>query len=81
LPIIAFCFWIGLYPTPFLKAMEVSVANVIQTVEKGSAGKPIQPKHAALQRDSGQRSAVSTTSEPRLGSRLSALGSSHEVSR
>ena len=47
LPIIALCFWIGLYPMPFLKGMEVSVANVIQTVEKGSAGKSIQPKHAS----------------------------------
>jgi NADH-quinone oxidoreductase subunit M len=48
LPIIAFCFWIGLYPTPFLKAMETSVANVIQIVEKGSSGKAVQGKKAAI---------------------------------
>ena len=48
LPIIAFCFWIGLYPAPFLKAMEVSVANVIQTVEKGAAGKEIGATQAAV---------------------------------
>jgi len=47
LPIIAFCFWIGLYPAPFLRAMETSVANVIQIVEKGSAGKAVQPKKVA----------------------------------
>ncbi len=53
LPIIAFCFWIGLYPAPFLKAMEVSVANVIQTVEKGAAGKAIGAKQAAAPGQSG----------------------------
>ncbi|MFI5338500.1 MAG: NADH-quinone oxidoreductase subunit M [Candidatus Methylomirabilales bacterium] len=47
IPIIAFCFWIGLYPSPFLKAMEVSVANVIQIVEKGAAGKAIGATQAA----------------------------------
>jgi NADH-quinone oxidoreductase subunit M len=47
IPIIALCFWIGLYPSPFLRAMEVSVANVIQAVEKGSAGKAVQEKKAA----------------------------------
>lgn len=46
-PIIAFCFWIGLYPAPFLRAMEASVANVIRTVEQGSAGKAVQGKKAA----------------------------------
>jgi NADH-quinone oxidoreductase subunit M len=47
IPIIVFCFWIGLYPAPFLRAMESSVANVIQTVEKGSAAKAVQGKRAA----------------------------------
>ena len=47
IPIVAFCFWIGLYPAPFLKAMEASVANVIETVEKGNAGKPVQGKKTA----------------------------------
>ena len=48
-PIIVLCFWIGLYPAPFLKAMEASVANVIETVEKGNAGKPVQGKKTAGQ--------------------------------
>ncbi len=48
-PIIAFCFWIGLYPAPFLKAMAASVANVIQTVEKGAAGKTVGAKTATRQ--------------------------------
>jgi NADH-quinone oxidoreductase subunit M len=47
IPIIVFCFWIGLYPAPFLRAMEASVTNVIQTVEKGSAAKAVQGKKAA----------------------------------
>ena len=47
IPIIAFCFWIGLYPVPFLRAMEASVANTIQIVEKGSAAKAVQAKRAA----------------------------------
>ncbi|MBI4841802.1 MAG: NADH-quinone oxidoreductase subunit M [candidate division NC10 bacterium] len=53
LPIIAFCFWIGLYPAPFLKAMEASVANVIQIVEKGAAGKAVGPKQASAGRTQG----------------------------
>ena len=49
IPIIAFCFFIGLYPAPFLKAMEVSVANVIDIVEKGAAGKALGGKVASRQ--------------------------------
>src|SRR5574337_819926 len=52
LPIIAFCFWIGLYPAPFLKAMEVSVANVIQTVERGAEGKEFGAKAVAARQSS-----------------------------
>jgi NADH-quinone oxidoreductase subunit M len=47
IPIVACCFWIGLYPAPFLKGMEASVVNVIQTVEKGAAGKPVGAKQAS----------------------------------
>jgi len=47
-PIILFCFWIGLYPSPYLKAMESSVANVIRIVEQGAAGKAVGAKPAAL---------------------------------
>ncbi len=79
IPIIAFCFWIGLYPSPFLKAMQVSVANVIQTVQKGDAGKPVQAKTAAV---SGQPSAVRETApstDSSLATRRAAVGT--EVSR
>jgi hypothetical protein len=54
IPIIALCFWIGLYPSPFLRAMEVSVANVIQAVEKGAAGKAVQGKKAEVVRPGSQ---------------------------
>jgi NADH-quinone oxidoreductase subunit M len=47
LPIILFCFWIGLYPAPFLRGMEASVANVLAIVEKGSAAKPVQASKTA----------------------------------
>jgi NADH-quinone oxidoreductase subunit M len=47
LPIIFFCFWIGLYPMPFLRAMRSSVTNVIQIVEKGAAGKSVAPRATA----------------------------------
>jgi NADH-quinone oxidoreductase subunit M len=73
IPIIAFCFWIGLYPAPFLRAMEASVTNVIQTVEKGSAAKPVQGKRAAV---SGQPS-TNSQADPSVaahGSRLMARG-------
>jgi NADH-quinone oxidoreductase subunit M len=35
-PIIILCFWIGLYPKPFLNAMEPSVNKVIQQVKPGA---------------------------------------------
>jgi NADH-quinone oxidoreductase subunit M len=51
IPIVALCFWIGLYPAPFLRAMQSSVTNVIQTVHKGAAAKPVAGKAALA--DSG----------------------------
>jgi NADH-quinone oxidoreductase subunit M len=59
-PIVVFCFWIGLYPAPFLKAMEASVTNVIQTVERGAAGKAVGAKTAA---DPG----TGESAKPRIG--------------
>jgi NADH-quinone oxidoreductase subunit M len=74
IPIIVFCFWIGLYPAPFLRAMETSVANVIQTVEKGSAAKAVQGKKVAtLQAGSWQRAAGSETADSSLEIRHAAL--------
>lgn len=66
LPIIAFCFWIGLYPAPFLKAMEVSVQNVIQTVEKGAAGKPIGPRAAAIRQSGNPATGQPGNIEPQI---------------
>jgi NADH:ubiquinone oxidoreductase subunit 4 (subunit M) len=56
-PIVILCFWIGLYPAPFLKAMEASVTTVIQIVETGSAGKALGAKqaHPGGTRQSGNR--------------------------
>ncbi|MBI2114556.1 MAG: NADH-quinone oxidoreductase subunit M [candidate division NC10 bacterium] len=77
LPIIAFCFWIGLYPAPFLKAMEASVANVIQIVEKGAAGKAVGAKQAAATGQVGNPviAKVPDRQVANLGSRLAALDS------
>jgi NADH-quinone oxidoreductase subunit M len=72
LPIILFCFWIGLYPAPFLKGMEASVTNVLSIVEKGSAAKPVQAKKAAV---SHQPSAISQEPVAALGARRAALDS------
>jgi hypothetical protein len=46
-PIILFCVWIGLYPAPYLNAMEASVTNVLQIVEKGASGKRVGARPAA----------------------------------
>jgi NADH-quinone oxidoreductase subunit M len=75
IPIIAFCFWIGLYPAPFLRAMDASVTNVIQTVEKGSAAKPVQGKKAATpQGGSWQLAAGSENPDSSVGTGHAALG-------
>jgi NADH-quinone oxidoreductase subunit M len=34
LPVLLFIFWIGLYPTPFLKTTEASVNHLLQQIEK-----------------------------------------------
>ena len=78
IPIIAFCFWIGLYPAPFLRAMETSVANVIQTVEKGSAAKAVQGKAAAISHEPAAISQAEPT-VPAPGARLVARAA--EVAR
>ncbi|MBI2163731.1 MAG: hypothetical protein HYU32_06300, partial [candidate division NC10 bacterium] len=71
------CFWIGLYPAPFLKAMEASVANVIQIVEKGAAGKAVGAKQAAATGQVGNPviAKVPDRQVANLGSRLAALDS------
>jgi len=85
IPIIAFCFWIGLYPVPFLRAMETSVANVIQTVEKGSAAKAVQGKKLATGQlgnlATGQLSDPGTPRIAELPNRLVAASHDHEGGR
>jgi len=85
IPIIAFCFWIGLYPSPFLRAMETSVANVIQTVEKGSAAKAVQGKKLATGQlgnlATGQLSDPGTPRIAELPNRLVAASHDHEGGR
>ncbi len=80
IPIIAFCFWIGLYPVPFLRAMEASVANTIQVVEKGSAAKPVQAKRAATGQLGNQAIGQLGGSENRLIAELPnhLIAASHE---
>ncbi len=36
-PIVIMCFWIGLYPSPFLTRMEASVTNILNRVHKAQA--------------------------------------------
>jgi NADH-quinone oxidoreductase subunit M len=36
-PIVIMCFWIGLYPTPFLSRMEASVNSVLARIHQGQA--------------------------------------------
>jgi NADH-quinone oxidoreductase subunit M len=31
-PIVVFCFWIGIYPSPFLNFMKASIAHIINTM-------------------------------------------------
>jgi NADH-quinone oxidoreductase subunit M len=76
IPIIVFCFWIGLYPAPFLRSMQASVTNTIQTVVKGSAAKPVAGKTALGRPGTPAVRAAGEhpPADPGLGTRLSALG-------
>jgi NADH-quinone oxidoreductase subunit M len=79
-PIIALCFWIGLYPAPFLRAMETSVANVIQAVEKGSAVKAVQGKKAAASRQLGNQ-ATGQLGDQATGFSPIAQSPSHQIAQ
>ena len=53
IPIICLVFWIGLYPSPFLKITDASLSNLVQTIEQNSkksalAGEEIDGHHAGL---------------------------------
>jgi len=74
LPIIACCFWIGLYPAPFFRILDRSVADLVQQVEGGPStrlaggGDPARTREAADARPSLQHAPGQTpgteTSEP-----------------
>jgi NADH-quinone oxidoreductase subunit M len=34
LPVVFFIFWIGVYPTPFLRTTEASVNNLLRQIDK-----------------------------------------------
>jgi len=78
LPIIFFCFWIGLYPAPFLRSMTASIENVLQIVEKGAAGKTYGATQAAVERPATAVQQIGQLDQPRddsgLGTRHSAPG-------
>ncbi len=53
-PIVALCFWIGLYPAPFLRILDKPVAELVQRLEGGEgtrvAGTPVPDPAEAPQR-------------------------------
>jgi hypothetical protein len=53
IPIIFFCFWIGLYPKPFLRMMEKSVANTVQITNPVVAAEEEQQRQEQLAREKG----------------------------
>jgi NADH-quinone oxidoreductase subunit M len=48
IPIVILCFWIGLYPSPFLRAMEPSVKKVVTHLEKARKVVEAGPSPTAL---------------------------------
>jgi len=47
IPLIAMCFWIGLYPKPFFRIMEPAVNRIVEAVEPGYLNRPIAQLPAA----------------------------------
>ena len=71
-PIIVMCFWIGLYPPPFLRYTEASVKNVLEQVatKKGR----IPPKAAAPASRAGVQAAALPQAPPAVGGPPPAVG-------
>jgi NADH-quinone oxidoreductase subunit M len=54
IPIIVFCVWIGVYPAPFLRFLEVPVRNIVQKIESSpieAAGAPALETDRSTQSD------------------------------
>jgi NADH-quinone oxidoreductase subunit M len=81
IPIVVFCFWIGLYPMPFLRAMQASVTNVIQIVEKGASGKAVAPRAVAGRPAAPASQDAAPPATAAASARASAPGSAPEAVR
>jgi NADH-quinone oxidoreductase subunit M len=55
-PIIFFCFWIGLYPKPFLKMMDAAVANTVQITNPVAAAEEREMMQEQLARQKAMES-------------------------
>jgi NADH-quinone oxidoreductase subunit M len=55
-PIIFFCFWIGLYPKPFLKMMDAAVANTVEITNPVAAAEEREMMQEQLARQKAMES-------------------------
>ena len=58
IPIIVFCVWIGVYPAPFLKRLEVPVRNIVEKIESSpieAASVPTLPTLEATRSSNSDR--------------------------
>ena len=54
IPLIVLCFWIGLYPKPFFRILEPSIARVVRAVDPDYMNRPAAQLAAPLPTGSGQ---------------------------
>jgi NADH-quinone oxidoreductase subunit M len=47
-PIVACCFWIGLYPKPFFDVLDRPVAEIVERLEGGGAAAPVASAQAPV---------------------------------
>jgi NADH-quinone oxidoreductase subunit M len=65
-PIVILCFWIGLYPMPFLRRSEASVKQILTQVEARRADAP-RPPAAALVATARPSAGADATARPSAG--------------